>query len=501
MPQFEIYQRQEKPSDKGVQSQMSMEGVSALQKAGEKAVQTVDYIAKAWEEADYLAQSTTAKNNYQAQMMQFNADLESMDIQVGEDGDYYKVFNQKQSDYKNKLDAIRSNTSTITNERAKKDFSNYAELNYIQAKIKMEAAFRNKQIEHQKVEVVRNGDVLRKSFVAYGNDNLKQEYYNQIQANYQAGFLDEAEKLKFEESIKSWDNQRILKVAEIDPKEAFKMLEEKDLEPDDKASLLRDIRGIQTSKEIEAEVMLAERYSANREQLTQNIVDPGLSYNEKKDLLDEAYMYDDIDKDSYQRLSNALTSRNAVDAKTNIKTKSDLLVSIKTFSSEFPVDYIKESKDNAREYYRRKAEIEDRIIDEYNNGTLSTNDYKEMLEEISVKNSMPAKEGTMAMSVKKEANYADTFNKISKQITGETARANAINEYYTEAKQLMLNPESKDSYKDIMNRIIRKYKFMPEETAKEISAEDKAKIVKALKDKGYAGTDEEVAKVVAKVGR
>lgn len=497
MPQFETYERQVRPTSEGVGNLMGYREVAQANQTTQEAIQTVDYIAKAWDEADYIAQKTTAMNNLQAQMLAFEEDLKTTKIQAGEDGDYYKVFDEKKKSYEERLNAIKSNASTITNPRAKAEYEQTTGILFQKAKIGLDSAFRDKQIEHQKVELVRNGDMMKRLYVASGNEQAKTEYINQLNNNFRAGFIDEAEKTKFIEEVKKWDSSHILNIAETDPNLAFEMLEQKDLMAEEKAEILKDIKAIQASKEIEADVKMLERYSANRVQLTQTILDDNMKYTDKKDALDNALNYGDIDEDSYKRLTNALMSRNAVDAKTNMITKTNLLKEIQTFASEFPAEYIRSDYNNAREYYRRKAKMTDMIDKALSKGELSKNDYLTLQKEISEENSMPAKEGAFLSTVKTEAKYNETYMAIEKAIGGSETRANAINEYFETVKRGLGKTEQPD-YAKLKKEIIKKYKLIERQQALLETDPNRLKARQDLIDKGIEPTEQHIAYVLAK---
>jgi hypothetical protein len=225
MPTFDIYERKLSPSEEAPAQQMGMGSVQALHSAGQQAAQTMDYIGKVWDEAEYTAQYTTAKNNLDAQMLQFDADFKSLSIDAGTDGDYYKIYNQKKLDYQNRLNAIKQNGSTITNPRARQKYEQDAQIAQIRGNVMLEAAFRDKMIEHQKVELTRSGNIYKQEYLA-GNTSAKSEYNARIEENFKKGFINEKEKLAFEEDLKQFELDKVAFDAQRNPEQAVEDFKE-----------------------------------------------------------------------------------------------------------------------------------------------------------------------------------------------------------------------------------------------------------------------------------
>jgi len=502
MPSFEIYQRQESPKDTVPAQQMGYGAVEALNQAGQQSAQTIDYIGKTWEEAEYQAQYTTAKNNLNAQMMQFDEDFRNVKIDGGASGDFFKTYAEKKTEYANKLTAIKQNASTLTNPRARAQYAQDAEIASARGSVLLESAFRDKMIAHQQVELQRSQDVNKRLYVA-GQTPAKAEYLKQLEGSQM--FLSEQEMYKMKEAVRGWDADRIQSMAAVDSQMALAELEKTDYSNEEKAAVKSHILSIQKSKDIETELAMLTRYQSGQKNVANMFADTSKTYLDKQNALDEMMTYGDIDKETYDTFSLVNRSADRLTAKTVLETKGQLVREIEMFASSFTADKLRDNISSTKDFLQGQKALANKIASAYGKKNLTEADFAELSQALLSKNSMPAKMGATQEAIRTEAQtpqygLSKQIKKIDTSIGSVTKRNEIIAAYYDYIrKDLSSGDEKKQKENEkYLADLISKAKRDQLQSLAGVTMEERKRAVAVLEKNKLTVTDERIAHVVSR---
>jgi len=484
MPQFEIRQRRVGPENTVPAQQMGFEGVQQAVQSGQQALETVDHIANAWQEAEDLAQLTTATNNLASQQMGFESELANVNISAGEDGDFYKVLNEKKQYFQNKLSSIRANGSQITSTGAKAQYTQIADMAEMSAKVKLDTVFRQKLVDHQKVELVRSGDLMKQSYLS-GNKEAKQAYSDQLQSNLAKGFIDEGEKYKYDQSLEDWDISRAIHIADADPTLALEMIESGDLSfdsPEDKKNAEGQVRQMQGLKKSQEQMAILNEQDDNSSKFGENYGQ--LTVGQQLSELKSGSDLGDYDKDWAKSMEARILSSKGITPETRqdvmsgfVQRQGSLAYGVRKSGGMSGQDYLRGSK-------KLKVDINKAIA----KGDISADKGDKLINSLEKTKSA----GLSKLDLSKSWGYQfnDGVDYLSKELSGEPLYSAVIDYFYA------TDAEEKPDYKQMAKQAVSDY------TNKVLTGgvSKRDTVIAELKKAGYATTEDNIKFGLAQLG-